>query len=128
MRVSKIVKEYIAKKVYEKYNPIINEISLDYKCEQEKLRKKLESLVKEFEEKAQAIIADNCSKYNFKATGYENKVMPNWYEARDREAERANWNEEDKIRKIRDEKINEIIINLELGGTKEDLDKMLSEL
>ena len=54
------------------------------------------------------------------------QLMPEMDEARTTLEDNSKENEE--ILKARKEAIEDILINLELGGTKEDLDKMLSEL
>lgn len=65
MRVTKTVKEYISKKVAEKYKPLIAEIDLEYKVKKEEVNKKIECAVEEFEKQLKAIVADNNDKWTF---------------------------------------------------------------
>ena len=65
MRVSKVVKEHIAKKVNEIYNPRINEIDLEYKIKKDEIDKKIRSFVEKAEKEVKAILADNCETWNF---------------------------------------------------------------
>ena len=129
MRVTKTVKEYISKKVAEKYKPRINEVGLDYKLEKEKLNKKIESAVKRFEEELNAIVADNCQNYNFQApVRFNEQKILSWYEVLDKEAENEHYHMKRHLEEEKNEKIENIIVELELGGTRETLEKMLNEI
>ena len=123
MRVSKVVKEYITKKVNAVYNPRINEIDLEYKSAREKVNMKLKSLTEQFKEQSKAIVADNCGTWNF-----EQRYWTYGTEVCDPEAEKEYRHQKDLLRAERDNKIEEIIVELELGGNKETLEKMLAEL
>ena len=123
MRVSKVVKEYITKKVNAVYNPRINEIDLEYRCTKEKINMKLKSLTEQFKEQAKAIVADNSDTWNF-----EQKYWSCGVDVYDHEAEREFRHKKDLLRAERDNKIEEIIVELELGGNKETLEKMLAEI
>lgn len=129
MRVTKTVKEYISKKVAEKYKPLIAEIDLDYKVKKEEVNKKIECAITEFEKQLKAIIADNCDEWNFKMENrYSEEHVLSWSEIRDKEAENDYWQEKRNLEFEKDEKIENIIVELELGGTRETLEKMLAEI
>ena len=123
MRVSKVVKEYIRKKVNAVYEPRINEIDLEYKCAKEKVNMKLRSLTEQFKEQSKAIVADSCDTWNF-----EQKYWSYGTDVCDPEAEKEYRHQRDLLKYERDNKIEEIIVELELGGNKETLEKMLAEL
>lgn len=129
MRVTKTVKGYIEKQVREKYKPLIAEIDLDYKVKKEEVNKKIESAVKEFEKQIIAIVADNCEKYNFSIDTYRmGATFLDWRGVWDMEAEQEFRYKRKALECERDEKIENIIIELELGGNRETLERMLSEI
>lgn len=130
MRVTRVIKDYIAKKATEAYQPRLNEIDLQYKCDREKLIKRIESAVAECEEKIKAIVADSGDGWNYAPCiyGSTGEKYLHFYEPRDRDAENKFRDMERKLRDEKNEKIEEIIITLELGGTKETLDEMLKNL
>ena len=129
MRVTKTVKEYIAKRVNEVYKPKITEIDLDYKCEKEKINKKIESAIARFEEELKAILADNRENYNWDIQErYGEKKILDWREVSDRNAENEFWQIKRRMSEEKDEAITNIIVELELGGDRETLEKMLAEL
>lgn len=129
MRVTKTVKEYISKKVAEKYKPLIEEIDLDYKVKKEEVNKKIECAVKEFEKQLKAIVADNNDKWTFDvAERWGEKRILSWYEVSDKTAEHEYRNQKSQLECERNEKIENIIVELELGGTRETLEKMLAEI
>lgn len=130
MRVTRTIKDYIAKRAMEAYQPRVNEIDLQYKCDRETLIKKIESAVAECEEKIRAIVADSGDGWNYEPCLYGSKgdKYLHFYEPRDKDAERKFRDMEHKLAEERREKIDEIIVALELGGNKETLDEMLKNL
>ena len=127
MRVSKTVREYIEKQVASKFPK--TEIEL-YQEQQEQLANKMNQ---EYHERVEFAKADII------------KSIANEYEIHDRDivirnnygnvfstfntptAMLANTAKMDRQQAIK-EKIYEIIVNLELGGTKEDLERLLAEI
>ena len=129
MRVTKTVKEYINKKVAEKYKPLIAEIDLEYKVKKEEVNKKIECAVAEFEKQLKAIVADNNDKWTFDvAERWGKKNILSWYEVSDKVAENEYWQQKRRLEDEMHEKVENIIVELELGGTRETLEKMLSEI
>ena len=127
MRVSKVVKEHITKKVCEIYNPRINEIDVDYQVKREELLAKIRSCMERAEEEIKAIIADNCEQWNF-APYYGRDILSMTHNIGDKDAEYDFRIKKDDLRRERDDKIKNIIVELELGGNKETLEKLLAEL
>lgn len=132
MRVSKNIKDYIAKKVNEAYQPRLNEIDLQYKCDREKLILRIKSAVAECEEKVKAIVADSGDGWNYQPYSYGYRSTEDgylsFYEPRDKEAEIRFRDMKNNLNAEKNEKIEEIIVALELGGDKNTLDEMLSNL
>lgn len=127
MRVSKVVKEHITKRVNAVYNPRINAVDSDYKVKLEEVNSKIRSFVENAEKEVQAILADNSETWNF-TTNYGKNVLSFTSYIGDYDMEKEYRNKKDQLRAERDEKIEEIIVELELGGDKETLEKMLAEL
>ena len=118
MKISKTVREFIEEKVYEKMPK--PEKVIVYEAENE-LALKLEKEIKEKTIKYENKIRQEYSKkYNLKIhtdCGLISNI--NLFEAYE---ERQNY-KQTCIKKIRD-----IIVELELGGTKADLDRLLNEI
>ena len=131
MRVTRSIKDYITRRVNEIYKPKINDIDAEYRKEQEAIEEKIHSAVKRFDDELKAIVAENCKNYNFKAGGYSYSRTTDFLTVvgvRDKEAEDNFYNEKRRLTEEKNLKIEEIIVELELGGTKETLEKLLSEL
>lgn len=126
MKVSKTVKEYIAKKVREAYAPHLREVDLDYKVKQAELEAQLKSATEQFKKDILDIVKDNSEQWNFEP----NIRYVDYYGiyVHDHIAEQEYRNQKANIESERDAKIEEIIVTLELGGTKADLENMLANL
>lgn len=131
MRVTRTIKDYIARRVNEIYQPKINGIDADYKVERDALDEKIHSAVERFDKELKALVAESGTKYNFEAGGYSYSRTTDFLTVvgvRDKEAEDKFYNEKRKLTEEKNLKIEGIIVELELGGTKETLEKLLSEL
>ncbi len=132
MRVTKAIKDYIGKKANEAYKPRINEIDLQYKCDREKLIMRIKSAVAECEEKIKAIVADSGDGWSYQPYNYGYHSSEDGYllfhEPRDKEAEMKFRDMKNNLTDEKNEKIQEIIVALELGGDKAMLDEMLKNL
>lgn len=130
MRVTKNIKEYINKKVTEK-------ISVKYETErleaerQEKIRSEILEAAAEAAEKVYRDIVENAVN-NIDFLEFNEESLPYFYHARcvtikDRVYVDSVHGYRTRMHKEITEKVDEIIVTLELGGNKEDLDRMLSE-
>lgn len=127
MRVSKTVREYIEKQVASKFPK--TEIEL-YQEQQEHLASKMNQEYHERVENAkEAIIASMVAEY--RTNQEEIDIRPNYGNVfstfNTPTAMKANTAKMERQKAI-NEKINDIVITLELGGTKADLEKMLAEI
>ena len=128
MRVSKAVKEYIEKQVIAKYPKSENEL----KAEQVKdLISKANQEMLVLMEKAKKEISNQIiAKYGLteemgkQDSQYHEYRFNSWNSPIEM---KANTDRENR-RKAINEKIEDIIVTLELGGTKADLEKMLNEI
>ena len=127
MRVSKTVREYIEKQVASKFPKTENELQYE---QNEQIASAMNKDYYEEIEKAKAtIIANLCEKYGVAddtvvaRMNYGNVFSAYPTKARDM----ADLDRQAREKAIR-EKIYDIIVNLELGGTKADLEKMLAEI
>lgn len=128
MRVSKAVKEYIEKQVraefpkkeeelqYEKVNRIVNAANNEY---HELMAQARQEIVKKLVEKY-----DLTSDMVEEKTNYSYSPFGTW---KTKEREQANKAERERNTAI-NETIENIIVTLELGGTKADLERMLAEI
>lgn len=128
MRVSKTVREYIEEQVASKFPKTENE--LQYEQNEQVANAMNKEYCEEVEKAKASIITSLCEKYGITddtvvvaRPSYGNVFSTFPTKARDVAAC-------DKIerQKAINEKIRDIIITLELGGTKADLEKMLAEI
>lgn len=126
MRVTKIIREYVEKTINGIYNPLIENCAGDYYEKKNEVEKILEKMADEFNAAAKKMIKEN----GFSIDSWDNKERPIiTYTGNFGKKEYAPILEE--RRKLRDEKaqkIQDILVNLELGGTKAELDEMLRAL
>ena len=129
MRVSKVVREYIEESVRKAVNvhdatDRYNELLHRYQAARDEINEAVSILVNN-------MIPMMMEKYQLEAeyplvpkTGYNNADFGLWKHP----LNDAKMKEENENRKRREESIKEIILTLELGGTKADLDRMIAEL
>jgi uncharacterized surface anchored protein len=128
MRVSKAVRDYIEKQVSAKYPKTENEIKAE---EISQIASKAREEQRQLVRKAKKEIADSIiAKY-----GLTEEMGRQQDDYRDYEFTTFNSpiemkanTDRDNRRKAINQKIEDIIVTLELGGTKADLEKMLSEI
>lgn len=126
MRVTRLIREYVEETINGIYEPLIKNCDGDYYEKKKEVETILEKLADEFDTAAKKIIKEN---------GFS---IDSWD---DREKTIITYtcnfgNKEympilEKRRKLRDEKkqkIQDILVNLELGGTKAELDEMLKKI
>ena len=129
MKVSKTVREYIERQVASKFPK--TEIEL-YQEQQEQIASKMNQEYQESVEWAKADIIKNLAE-EYKIDENEIVIRPNssygnvFSTFNTPTAMKANTAKMQRQKAI-NEKIDEIIVTLELGGTKADLEKMLTEL
>lgn len=134
MKVSRTVAGYIERLVNEKYADKFRKIS-------EKEEKRIEEIIPIYEQASkelrkylyeQARVFLNCDLYkDLKVEPFDISVKEYFYSCRlehyDEELVRLK-KEFNTLYKEKENKIQDIIITLELGGTKADLDRMLAEI
>lgn len=127
MRVSKTVREYIEKQVASKFPK--TEIEL-YQEQQEQIASKMNQEYYDRVEKAKAdIIASIAKEYEIheEEIAIRNNYGNVFSTFNTPTAMKANTAKSERQKAI-NEKIDDIIVTLELGGTKADLEKMLAEI
>lgn len=126
MRVTKIIREYVEETINEIYSPIIENCSKGYSEKKNEVEDILEKMADEFDTAAKKVIKEHGFTIN------------SWYGAEKHIVSYAcNFGEKEyapilaERKKLRDEKmqkIQDILVNLELGGTKAELDEMLKNI
>lgn len=125
MRVTKLVREYVTKEVSKVYDEPIKNTTKDYNEEKEMIESQFKAILDEANERAEAIL----SKYE----GYELRYCDK------KPFSRAGtlfnfdkWNDgqikAEELRKEKLNKIDDILITLELGGTKAELEEMIKNI
>ena len=126
MRVTKIIRDYVEETVNGIYNPIIENCSKDYSGKKNEVEDILEKMVDEFNTAAKKVIkehgftVDSWNGEEKHIIGYTCNFGKKEYESI---ADKRNELRDEKRRKIQD-----ILVNLELGGTKAELDEMLKNI
>jgi hypothetical protein len=129
MRVTKLIKEYVEKRVKEQFPKTVEEFA--WEAEKDKMFAAFEEADKIIETYAKQVIKELNEKYGFKdyclTTRSNNSYVTDTYSS-DSEIYQASM----KARREREQKMNktieDILISLELGGTKADLDEMLANI
>ena len=127
MRVTKTVKGYIEEKVKEKYADRLKDIGVEYEKAEKEVNEWIDEQIKQFNEILRTQIAEIYPQYNFKP-GWGDNIINSHRNVEDYGVKNDIRLQKDKIIKERNQKITDIIVELELGGNKETLEKMLSEL
>ena len=131
MRVSKTVREYIEKKVSEKVNAKYDVERIEAERQNKVKNDFLDSLSEELE----ALAAERVNKFleenSFAERGARNTIISYYTDAiiiADRHMISSVHNWRNRARIEIKEKVEDIIVTLELGGTKEDLERMINEI
>ena len=127
MRVTKTVKGYIEEKVTKKYADRLQNIGAEYKQAEKEVNEWIFEQIKEFDKTLRTQIAEKYPQYNFKPTWGDNIINSN-RDVEDYSIKNDIRLQKDEIIKERNQKITDIIVELELGGNRETLEKMLGEL
>ena len=126
MRVTKLIREYVEETVNGIYEPLIKNCDGDYYEKKKEVEKILEKLADEFDTTAKKIIKENG--FSIDSWDDREKTIITYT---------CNFGNKEympilgKRRKLRDEKkqkVQDILVNLELGGTKAELDEMLKKI
>ena len=127
MRVTKTVKEYIAKQVASKFPKTDIEL---YQEQQEQIASQMNKEYYDRVEKAKADIIAELAK-DYKIHEEEIAIRNNYGNVfstfNTPTAMKANTAKSERQKTI-NEKVNDIIVTLELGGTKADLERLLAEI
>lgn len=126
MRVSKTVKDYIVKEVGKKYADKLKAIGAEYNAKEKEINDMIDEKMNEFEKELKTLIAEKSGSYEFKAS-YDYPIL-SCRLVSDREEKQNIRNKRKEMEIEIEEKYTNIILELELGGTKADLERMLSEL
>lgn len=123
MRVTKVIREYIEKRVNDVYNPRIDSIGKEYYEEKEKIENEVREIVNRANNEINKLLAENGYSMTWgRKQMLETKNIDN-QDITDEISRKRN-----ELRKEKSEKITDIIVTLELGGTKAELEEMLKNL
>ena len=126
MRVTKIIREYVEETINGIYDPIIENCAKDYSEKKNEVEEILEKMVNEFDTAAKKVIKEHGFTIN-SWNGEKRQIINYACYFGNKEYELI----ADKRNELRDEKrrkIQDILVNLELGGTKAELDEMLKKI
>ena len=125
MRVTGVIKDYITREVNEKYQEKLDSIPNDYKEDYDKMISEIKTLVDETNVKARQI----AEKYGMLEEKNYNIIDYHTYRLGDSERSDKRYALVNKLKKERDDKIAQIILDLELGETtKKELNDVLANV
>ena len=125
MRVTKAIRDYVEKKVFDEYDKAKNELKREY---EERVEKAKEEIKKMLEGDVIENINMVLGYYGMEQIKAEDAFYRIYVSVQNREEESELNEKRKKIYDSAKDKITEILATLELGGTKEDLNKMLSKI
>ena len=130
MKMTKLIREYITDEITKKYQPLLDAANAKYDLESG--RKILRETAAEITEYAKNLYRERLAGYYAEEAL---KYLLNDYTVYSPSSYRAtpiaNKKHDEEVSKIvatRDKAIRDVLLTMELGGTKADLDKMLSEI
>ena len=125
MRVTGVIKDYITREVNKKYREKLDSIPNDYQEDYDKMISEIEALVDETNVKARQI----AEKYGMLKEKNYDIIDYHTYRLGDRERSNKRYALVNELRKERDDKIAQIILDLELGETtKKELNDVLANV
>lgn len=127
MKVTKIIREYVEDKVNKAYQPRLDAIRTRHIPEQKAIEAILAELRKDTNEAAARIIALHPD-FSFSGQFGRGDDYIRSYASIQHKNHCVRTDEEVALLDERDNKIQEILVSLEMGASKDDLDKMLKEL
>lgn len=124
MRVTKLIREYVEKSVKEVYQPKIASVGEEYQSRKDALEEQLDAFIKQADETAKKMIADAGFELRYNRDYY----LQSYGGVYIQELEDENRAKKDALYTEMKEKINDILLNLELGATRAELDEMLKNI
>ena len=125
MRVTGVIKDYITREVNKKYQEKLDSIPNDYQEDYNKMISEIEALVNETNIKARQI----AEKYGMLEEKNYNIIDYHTYRLGDNTRSDKRYALERELKKERDDKIAQIILDLELGETtKKELNDVLANV
>ena len=125
MRVTGVIKDYITREVTKKYREKLDSIPNDYQEDYDKMISEIEALVDETNIKARQI----AEKYGMLKEKNYKIIDYNSYRLGDSERSDKRYALVKELKKERDDKIAQIILDLELGETtKKELNDVLANV
>ena len=125
MRVTKVIKEFIETKVKEKYADRLKAPTAQYYAEQEIINAKAKTIIRKADADLKAFLR---AEYPDWAAANDGKTLATYNSPSNSEMFNRGYQLSEKIRRERDAQINEIILNLELGGGRAELEEMLEKI
>ena len=125
MRVTGVIKDYITREVNKKYQEKLDSIPNDYQEDYDKMISEIKALVDETNIKARQI----AEKYGMLKEKNYDIIDYHTYRLGDSERSDKRYALVNKLKKERDDKIAQIILDLELGETtKKELNDVLANV
>ena len=125
MKVTRAIRDYVEKRVYDEYEKAKRELRKDYE-------ERVEMAKKEIRKTLEGNVIENINMvlgyYGMEQIKAEDAFYRIYVSVQNRKEESELNKKRQEIWHSAGDKVTEILATLELGGTKEDLDKMLSEI
>ena len=125
MKVTKAIRDYVEKRVYDEYEKAKKELRKDYEERVEKAKEEIKEIL---ESNVFVNINMILQYYGMEQIKAEDAFYRIYVSIQNKEEESELNEKRKEIYNSAKDKVTEILATLELGGTKEDLEKMLSEI
>lgn len=127
MRVTKAIREYVEEEIYKKYDAVGKQIGSEYEEEKKQVITEVTKIMKEASKKAEEYITNAGFEYEY---GYRRKgIFSLDANILKRGIEEANWEERNKFRSKAQQKIKQVLFDLEMGDTgKQQLREILDSI
>ena len=124
MRVTKLIREYVEKSVKEVYEPRIEAVGEEYQTRKKALKEQLETFIEQADASAKKMIADAGFEIRYNRDYFINSYGDVYI----KKLEDENGAKKNALYAEMHEKINDILLNLELGATRAELEEMIKNI
>ena len=124
MRVTKLIREYVENSVKAVYEPKIEAVGEEYQARKRALKEQLETFIEQADASAKKMIADA----GFEIRYNRDYFIHSYGEVYIKKLEDENGAKRNALHAEMHEKINDILLNLELGATRAELEEMIKNI
>lgn len=116
MRVTRAIREYVEDEINKKYDAAMDAISADYYTERQHVIDHIHEIMREASKVAEQYIKESGYEYSY---GYRNESVFSFCgNIRKEEVDKVIFEQKEKLRKNKQNKIKQVLFDLEMGDTQ----------